>query len=82
VIAERDATGQCADDCEGVVEFIDHGARQHGGRAQAGVEDDLLSLADFGYGHSPGGGTARVASGKMRSDQVDLLFYELGLQNC
>jgi hypothetical protein len=68
VVAERDVTGQCADDCEGVVEFIDHGGRQHAGRAQAGVEDDLVSLADFGYRHSPGGGAARVASGKMCSE--------------
>src|ERR1700683_4381469 len=44
------------------------GGRQHGGRAQAGVEDDLVSLAGFGYGHSPSGGAAGVASGKTRSE--------------
>src|ERR1700693_1719203 len=65
VVTERDVTGQCADHCEGVVEFIHHGGRQHGGRAQAGVEDDLVSLACFAHGHRPSGCAAGVASGEM-----------------
>src|SRR5580658_10000595 len=65
VIAERNVTGERVDDCERVLEFIDHGGRQHSGRTQAGVEDDLVSLADFGHGHRPGGSAARVAGGEM-----------------
>ena len=44
VITKRDVAGQHAKNREGVVGFIDNGGRHNVERAQAGVEDDLISL--------------------------------------
>lgn len=49
-------------------ELIDHGGRQHGRRAQAGVEDHLVSLAGFAHRHGPSGCAAGVAGGEMRGE--------------